>query len=65
MIAITFPFFLLYWVAGGDLLAKITIFGVDLALESAFFGVLMGVCILFVPFWLWFAKRYNKIQASM
>lgn len=63
MIAITFPFFLLYWVAQGDLLAKITIFGLDLALESAFFGVLMLVCVLFVPFWLWLAKRRNKIQA--
>lgn len=63
MIVISFPFFLLYWVAQGDLLAKITIFGVDLALESAFFGVLMFVCVLFVPFWLWFAKRRNKIQA--
>ncbi|MBE0671205.1 MAG: MFS transporter [Anaerolineales bacterium] len=63
MVAITFPFFLLYWVAQGDLLAKITIFGVDLALESAFFGVMMLVCVLFVPFWLWFAKRRNKIQA--
>jgi GPH family glycoside/pentoside/hexuronide:cation symporter len=63
MVAITFPFFLLYWVAKGDLLAKINIFGIDLALESAFFGVLMSVCILFVPFWLWFAKRYNKIKA--
>jgi GPH family glycoside/pentoside/hexuronide:cation symporter len=63
MVAITFPFFLLYWVAQGDLLAKINIFGVDLALESAFFGVMMLVCVLFVPFWLWFAKRRNKIQA--
>jgi GPH family glycoside/pentoside/hexuronide:cation symporter len=63
MVAITFPFFLLYWVAQGDLLAKITIFGVDLALESAFFGIMMLVCILFVPFWLWLAKRFNKIQA--
>jgi GPH family glycoside/pentoside/hexuronide:cation symporter len=63
MIAITFPFFLLYWVAQGDLLAKINIFGVDLALESAFFGVLMLVCILFVPFWLWLARKRNKIQA--
>ncbi|MBE0683216.1 MAG: MFS transporter [Anaerolineales bacterium] len=63
MVAITFPFFLLYWVARGDLLAKITILGVDLALESAFFGVLMLSCVLFVPFWLWLAKRYNKIQA--
>lgn len=63
MIAITFPFFLLYWVAEGNLLAKINIFGVDLALESAFFGVLMLVCVLFVPFWLWLAKKRNKIQA--
>ncbi|WKZ36609.1 MAG: MFS transporter [Anaerolineales bacterium] len=63
MVAITFPFFLLYWVAQGDLLARINILGVDLALESAFFGVLMLVCVLFVPFWLWFAKRYNKIKA--
>jgi glycoside/pentoside/hexuronide:cation symporter, GPH family len=63
MVAITFPFFLLYWVAQGDLLAKINILGVDLALESAFFGVLMFTCVLFVPFWLWFARRYNKIKA--
>lgn len=63
MVAITFPFFLLYWVAQGNLLAKINIFGVDLALESAFFGVMMFVCVLFVPFWLWLSKRFNKIQA--
>lgn len=63
MIVISFPFFLLYWVARGDLLARINILGIDLALESAFFGVLMMVCVLFVPFWLWFAKRRNKIQA--
>lgn len=63
MIAITFPFFLLYWVAQGDLLAKINILGVDLALESAFFGIMLLVCILFVPFWLWLAKKRNKIQA--
>ncbi|GJQ34434.1 MAG: MFS transporter [Anaerolineales bacterium] len=63
MVAITFPFFLQYWVAQGNLLAKITLFGVDLALESAFFGVLMGACVLFVPFWLWVSKRQNKIRA--
>lgn len=63
MVSITFPFFLLYWVAQGDLLAKVNILGVDLALESAFFGVLMLVCVLFVPFWLWLSKRQNKIRA--
>jgi GPH family glycoside/pentoside/hexuronide:cation symporter len=63
MVAITFPFFLLYWVAGGNLLAKINLFGIDLALESAFFGTMMFVCILFVPFWRWLSKRYNKPRA--
>jgi GPH family glycoside/pentoside/hexuronide:cation symporter len=65
MVAITFPYFLLYWIAQGNLLAKITLFGIDLALESAFFGILMSVCILFVPFWLWLAHRRNKREAYM
>jgi len=63
MIAITFPYFLLYWVAQGNLLAKINILGVDLALESAFFGTMMFVCILCVPFWLWLARTRNKREA--
>ncbi len=65
MIAVTFPYFLLYWVAQGDLLASIRIFGFDLAYESAFFGILMSVCILFVPFWLWLSKIRNKREAYM
>ncbi len=65
MVAITFPYFLLYWVAQGDLLASIRIFGFDLAYESAFFGILMAVCILFIPFWLWLARRRNKREAYM
>jgi len=63
MVAVTFPYFLLYWVARGDLLATIKLFGFELAYESAFFGILMSVCILFIPFWLWMAKRYDKRTA--
>lgn len=65
MVAVTFPYFLLYWVAQGDLLATIRLFGFDLAYESAFFGILMSVCILFVPFWLWVSKVRNKREAYM
>jgi GPH family glycoside/pentoside/hexuronide:cation symporter len=65
MVAITFPYFLLYWVAQGNLLATAHIFGFDLAYESAFFGVLMSVCILFIPFWLWLARWRNKREAYM
>ena len=63
MVAVAFPYFLLYWVAQGDLLASINILGFELAYESAFFGVLMSVCILFVPFWLWLSKKRNKREA--
>ncbi|MGZ9226723.1 MAG: MFS transporter [Anaerolineales bacterium] len=65
MVAITFPYFLLYWIAQGDLLASIDVFGFELAYESAFFGILMSVCILFVPFWLWLSKIRNKREAYM
>ncbi len=63
MVAVAFPYFLLYWVAQGDLLEQVNLFGFNLALESAFFGILLLVCMLFVPFWLWMAKRYNNRQA--
>lgn len=65
MVAMLMPFFLLYWVARGDLLAKVSFFGLPLALESAFFGVLMMACILSLPFWLWFARRRNKQEAYL
>jgi GPH family glycoside/pentoside/hexuronide:cation symporter len=63
MVAVVFPFYLLYWVSQGNLLAKVSIFGLDLALESAFFGLLMLVCIAAVPFWMWFTRRRDKQQA--
>jgi glycoside/pentoside/hexuronide:cation symporter, GPH family len=65
MIIVVFPFFLLYWVAGGNLLATIHVFGLSLAYESAFFGLLMLICILFIPFWMWMARRFDKREAYM
>ncbi len=60
MVAVLVPYFLLYWIARGDLLAKASLFGLPLALESAFFGLLMLACILSLPFWLWLAHRSSK-----
>lgn len=65
MVAVTFPYFLLYWVAQGNLLASIRLFGFDWAYESAFFGILMLVCIVCVPLWLWVSKVRNKREAYM
>jgi GPH family glycoside/pentoside/hexuronide:cation symporter len=58
--AVIFPYFLLYWVSHGDLLAKTRIFGLDLALESAFFGTLMLFAALALPFWLRFSRGRSK-----
>jgi GPH family glycoside/pentoside/hexuronide:cation symporter len=63
MIAVSFPYFLLYWVAQGNPLEHVQVFGFQVALQSAFFGVLMLICILFVPFWLRMAKLFDKRQA--
>ena len=65
MVVVIFPYFLLYWVAQGNQLASIRLFELDLAYESAVFGILMSVCILLIPFWRWLAKWRNKREAYM
>jgi GPH family glycoside/pentoside/hexuronide:cation symporter len=65
MVVVIFPYFLLYWVAQGNQLASIRLFGFELAYESAFFGILMSVCLLLIPFWRWLAHWRNKREAYM
>jgi len=65
LMAVAFPYFLLYWIGEGDLLSRINVLGIELSLESGFFGVLMTACIACVPFWLWMAHRRDKRQAYM
>jgi glycoside/pentoside/hexuronide:cation symporter, GPH family len=65
MVVVIFPYFLLYWVAQGNQLASIRLFEVEFAYESAFFGILMSVCILLIPFWRWLAQWRNKREAYM
>jgi glycoside/pentoside/hexuronide:cation symporter, GPH family len=65
MVALILPFFLLYWVAQGDMLLTVNLFGVQLSFESAFLGLLMGTSIVFLPFWSWLAHRQNKRVAYM
>ncbi len=63
IVAVTFPYFALYWVAEGNPLATVRILGLDLAVESALLGILMLTTIAFVPFWLWVSRRTNKRSA--
>jgi GPH family glycoside/pentoside/hexuronide:cation symporter len=61
--ALIAPFFLLYWVAEGDMLAKVSVSGVGIAYESAALGLLLLVSILFIPFWYWLARVTSKRTA--
>jgi len=60
VVAIMFPYFLLYWIEQGDTLAKVSVFGLNVSLESAFLGLLMLVSALSLPLWTWLAQRLNK-----
>ncbi len=61
LVGLVLPFFIAYWVAGGDLLQKV--FG--LSLESAVFACLLVTSILVLPFWVWVSGKLNKNTAYM
>ncbi len=61
LVALVLPFYLTYWVAGGDLLAK----AVGLPLESAVFAFLLVTSVIALPFWVWLARKLSKRHAYM
>jgi len=61
LVALVLPFFLTYWIASGDLLAK----ALGLSLESAVFAFLLVTSVAVLPFWVWVSKRLNKNSAYM
>jgi len=63
LLALMLPYFLLYWLAGGDLLARVSVFGLRLAPETAAFGILLVSAILTLPFWNALARRTSKRHA--
>ncbi|MDP2975752.1 MAG: glycoside-pentoside-hexuronide (GPH):cation symporter, partial [Anaerolineales bacterium] len=56
LVAGTIPFFLTYWVAGGNLLVRV--FG--LSLDSVVLGLLLIVSVLVLPFWIWLSGKLSK-----
>lgn len=63
LISLILPFFLTYWIAQGNLLAKTNLFGLNLALQSAVLGLLFLVAILCLPLWVWLSGRLGKRNA--
>ncbi|MHC4599529.1 MAG: MFS transporter [Planctomycetota bacterium] len=60
LVALMLPFFLTYWVAGGDMLYSVTVVGESLALESAVFAVLLLTAVAALPFWVLLSRRFGK-----
>jgi GPH family glycoside/pentoside/hexuronide:cation symporter len=65
LVALVLPFYLVYWISSGDLLAKASVFGVSLPIESAVFALLLITAILSLPVWLLVSKRIGKKNAYM
>ena len=60
LVALILPFYLIYWIARGNILASVTLLGVSLPLESAVFALLLVTATAVLPFWLWLAHRLGK-----
>ena len=54
------PYFMLYWIARGDMLAKVNLVGMNLSLESAGLGCILISATIALPFWNWLATRSSK-----
>jgi GPH family glycoside/pentoside/hexuronide:cation symporter len=63
IVALMVPYFLLYWIAQGDLLAKFSLLGQNISLESIVLGAIFIIAILTLPFWNWLAKKRSKTEA--
>lgn len=63
IVALMIPYFLLYWVARGDMLAKLNILGINLSIESAILGIMLLTATLSLPFWNWLAHKLSKRSA--
>jgi glycoside/pentoside/hexuronide:cation symporter, GPH family len=65
LVALLLPYYLLYWIARGNMLASVDLMGISLPLESAVFAILLVTATVVLPFWLWLSHRLGKHIAYM
>ncbi|MGC9520672.1 MAG: MFS transporter [Anaerolineae bacterium] len=63
LVASVLPFFIVYWVAQGNLL--LTVPGLGMPVESAVLGIMAVVALPALPLWFWMARRLGKRIAYM
>ena len=60
LVALVLPFYLLYWISSGNLLAQTSVFGISLPIESAVFALLLITSVVVLPFWIFISNRFSK-----
>jgi glycoside/pentoside/hexuronide:cation symporter, GPH family len=63
LVSAVLPFFLVYWVAQGNLLLEMP--GLGMPIESAVLGVMVVVALPALPLWAWVSQRLGKRIAYM
>jgi len=63
LVGLMLPYFLIYWVAQGDLLASVNVAGEAIALESVVFALLLVTALLAIPLWMWLSRCLSKRSA--
>ncbi len=63
VISLMLPYFLLYWIARGDLLLKASVFGVKISLDSVVLGAMMLTATATLPLWNFLAQKFSKQRA--
>ncbi|MFZ5855257.1 MAG: MFS transporter [Chloroflexota bacterium] len=65
LVALILPFYLIYWVSSGNVLAQADVFGISLPIESAVFALLLITSVLVLPIWIFISYRFSKQTAYM
>ncbi|HQE92999.1 MAG TPA: glycoside-pentoside-hexuronide (GPH):cation symporter [Anaerolineae bacterium] len=61
LISVALPYFLIYWIAQGNLLATVPWIGMPV--ESVALGAMLLTAVIVLPFWTWLARHLGKHKA--
>lgn len=65
LVALMIPYFLVYWVGGGNLLATVPVLGDETAIQSVVLGLMLVMAMVSVPLWTWLSGRVGKRVAYL
>jgi len=60
LLASMLPYFLVYWLARGNLVATVNFLGEEITLESVMFGLMLITAVASLPLWTWLSRRFDK-----